>query len=199
IVVTLIEKAIVGVDAENGNVLWKYDCDKYMGDARLRGNHPNTPIYKDGYIYVTSGYDMGGVKLKISGDGMKVSQQWSDKNLDTHHGGVLLVDGFLYGSNWDGNPTGNWVCLDWETGKKQYEQKWKGKGSIAYADGMLYCYEEKTGNVALVKAIPKGFNITSSFKVPLGEDQHWAHPVIFDGKLFIRHGDALMVYDIKQG
>ncbi len=198
IVVTLIEKAIVGVDAENGNLLWRYDCDKYMGDMRIRGNHPNTPIYKDGYIYVTSGYDMGGVKLKISGDGMKVSQQWSDKNLDTHHGGVLLVDGFLYGSNWESNKTGNWICLDWETGKKQYEHQWNGKGSIAYADGMLYCYEEKTGNLALVKATPKGFDIISSFPVTLGEDKHWAHPVIFDGKLFIRHGDALMVYDIKQ-
>ncbi len=199
IVVTLIEKAIVGVDAENGNVLWKYGCEKYMGDMRIRGNHPNTPIYKDGHIYLTSGYDMGGVKLKISDDGTKVSQVWSDKNLDTHHGGVLLVDGFLYGSNWESNKTGNWVCLDWKTGEKQYEQEWNGKGSIAYADGMLYCYEEKTGNIALVKATPKGFDITSSFQVPLGEDRHWAHPVIFDGKLFIRHGDALMVYDIKQG
>ena len=199
IVVTLVEKAIVGVDAENGNLLWKYDCEKYMGDARVRGTHPNTPIYKDGYIYVTSGYDMGGVQLKISDDGLKVSQTWSDKNLDTHHGGVLLIDGYLYGASWKGNKDGKWMCLDWKTGEKQYEHQWNGKGSIAYADGMLYCYEEKTGNLALVKATPKGFNITSSFKVPLGEDQHWAHPVIFDGKLFIRHGDALMVYDIKQG
>jgi len=199
IIITLIEKAVVGVDADNGKLLWKHDCEKYMGDMRIRGNHPNTPIYKDGHVYVTSGYDMGGVKLKISDDGTQVSQAWSDKNLDTHHGGVVLLDGFLYGSNWKSNDTGNWLCLDWETGEKQYEQKWNGKGSIAYADGMLYCYEEKKGNVALVKATPEGFDITSSFQVPLGEDQHWAHPVIFDGKLFIRHGDALMVYDIKQG
>lgn len=199
IVVTLVEKVFVGVDAKNGNVLWKYDCEKYMGDMRIRGNHPNTPIYKDGCVYVTSGYDMGGVKLKLSNDGTEVSHVWSDKNLDTHHGGVVLVDGFLYGSNWKSNDDGDWVCLDWETGKKKYQQKWKTKGSITYADGMLYCYEEKNGNIAIVKATPEGFDITSSFKVPLGEDQHWAHPVVFDGKLFIRHGDALMVYDIKHG
>lgn len=199
LVVTLVEKQVVGIDAKNGNLLWKYDCEKYMGDMRIRGNHANTPIYKDGYVYVTSGYDMGGVKLKISDDGMKVSHVWSDKELDTHHGGVVLVDGFLYGSNWKSNDAGDWVCLDWETGQKKYQQKWETKGSLTYADGMLYCYEEKNGNVALVKATPKAFDITSSFKVPLGEDQHWAHPVVFDGKLFIRHGDALMVYDIKQG
>ncbi len=198
IVVTLVEKAIVGVDAENGNLLWKYDCEKYMGDMRIRGIHPNTPIYKDGHVYVTSGYDMGSIKLKVSDNGLKVSQAWSDKELDAHHGGVLLIDGFLYGSSWKGNKDGKWMCLDWETGKKLYEHQWNGKGSIAYADGMLYCYNENIGDVALVKATPKGFDITSSFPVPLGEDKHWAHPVIFDGKLFIRHGDALMVYDVKQ-
>jgi len=197
IIVTLVGKTIVGVNAENGNLLWRYDCDKYMKDAKIKEIHPNTPIYKDGCIYVTSGYDMGGVKLKISDDGLKVSKEWSDKDLDAHHGGVLLVDGYLYGASWDGNRAGNWMCLDWKTGKKQYEKEWDGKGSLAYADGMLYCYNEKSGNIGLVKATPKGFDVISSFKVPLGEDKHWAHPVIFDGKLFIRHGDALMVYDIK--
>ena len=198
IVVTLIDKVVVGVDADNGSLLWKYDCEKYMGDMRIRANHPNTPIYKDGHIYITSGYDMGGVKLKISDDGMEVSQLWSDKNLDTHHGSVVLVDGFIYGSNWQSNDNGSWVCLDWNSGQKKYETQWNTKGSIAYAEGMLYCYDEKKGNVALVKASPEKFEVISSFQVTEGADQHWAHPVIFDGKLFIRHGDALMVYNIKQ-
>ena len=78
-----------------------------------------------------------------------------------------------------------------------YATEWLGKGAIAFADGMLYCYEEKQGMIALVKPTPEKFDIVSSFKVPMGTGQHWAHPVIFDGRLYIRHGDALMVYDIK--
>jgi hypothetical protein len=79
-----------------------------------------------------------------------------------------------------------------------YDNKWNGnKGSIIYADGMLYCYDENTGDVALVKPSPKRFEIVSSFRVTEGSGQHWAHPAISDGRLYIRHGDALMAYDIK--
>ena len=79
-----------------------------------------------------------------------------------------------------------------------YEVKWNGnKGSIIYADGMLYCYDENTGDVALVKASPKDFEIVSSFRITEGSGKHWAHPAISDGRLYIRHGDVLMAYDIK--
>ena len=79
-----------------------------------------------------------------------------------------------------------------------YDNKWNGnKGSIIHADGMLYCYDENTGDVALVKASPKTFGIVSSFRVTQGSGQHWAHPAISDGRLYIRHGGALMAYDIK--
>lgn len=196
LITTMTQGSIVGVDAADGEILWQYDCKLYQG--RARAVNPNTPIYHDGYIYVTSGYDMGGAKLKLSEDGSSVvSQEWQDSTLDSHHGGVVLVDGYIYGTNWRGNPSGNWVCLDWETGKVMYETEWIGKGSIAYADGMLYCYEEKQGTVGLVKATPEKFDIISSFKVPKGTGNHWAHPVICDGRLYIRHGDALMVYDIR--
>jgi hypothetical protein len=78
-----------------------------------------------------------------------------------------------------------------------YEKKWITKGSIIAADGMLYCYDERKGNLALVNATPEKFDRVSSFKVPLGSGQHWAHPAISDGRLYVRHGEALMVYDIK--
>ncbi len=104
----------------------------------------------------------------------------------------MVVDGYIYGSRY----RGNWVCLDWNSGQVKYEDKAKGKGSITTAEGMLYCYDEK-GTVSLGKASPKGFDIVSSFKVPMGTDEHWAHPVICDGILYIRHGDTLMAYDIK--
>ncbi|MHC5076801.1 MAG: PQQ-binding-like beta-propeller repeat protein, partial [Planctomycetota bacterium] len=124
-------------------------------------------------------------------------RKWVNEVLDNHHGGVVLVDGYIYGSNWRGNPRGNWVCVEWETGKVMYETTWIGKGSIIFADGMLYCYEEKKGTVALVEPSPEGFNIISSFQVTLGDEEHWGHPVVCDGRLYIRHGDVLMAYNIK--
>jgi hypothetical protein len=89
--------------------------------------------------------------------------------------------------------------LDWDSGEVIYKAKWNGhKGSVIYAEGMLYCYEEVTGQVGLGKASPKGFEVVSSFRVTQGSGKHWAHPAISDGRLYIRHGDALMVYDIKR-
>ena len=117
--------------------------------------------------------------------------------MDNHHHGVIEIDGKIYGSNWLNNNSGKWVCLDWNTGKVEYVADWFTKGSMVYADGMLYVYEEKTGNVGLVKPDPKGFEVVNSFKVNKGTGPHWAHPFIANGKLFLRHGDFLMVYNIK--
>jgi outer membrane protein assembly factor BamB len=198
IVVNMTASNIIGVHADTGQLLWQYDVEEYIEDNREI--HASTPVYSDGCIFVTSGYDMGGVQLRISEDGTSVSKVWSTQVLDNHHGGVVLVDGYLYGSNWRGNPKGDWVCLDWETGEVKFETKWnERKGSIIYADGMLYCYDEKNGIVGLVKATPEKFEVISSFEVELGEDEHWAHPVILNGRLYIRHGEALMAYDIKAG
>ena len=190
IIVTMLDNGIVGLEAETGQILWS---DKFGKKAI----NPTTPIYKNGCIYTTSGYDDGGVMYNLSADGGKITRKWVDEVLDNHHGGVVEVDGYIYGSNWDGNSKGNWVCLEWETGKVMYETKWFIKGSLTYADGMLYCYNEKNGMVGLVKATPEKFEIISSFKVPLGTEQHWAHPVVYDGRLYIRHGNTLMAYDIK--
>jgi hypothetical protein len=77
-----------------------------------------------------------------------------------------------------------------------YDHDWVNKGSIIAAEGMLYCYEEKKGNVGLVNPTPAKFDLVSSFKVNLGDGPHWAHPVIHDKVLYIRHGDALLAYDI---
>ena len=109
----------------------------------------------------------------------------------------MLIDGYIYGSNWINNRIGKWCCIDWNTGKAMYEKEWKTKGSIIANDGMLYCYEEKTGFIALVKATPEDFLVTSSFQVPLGKGPCWSHPTIKDGILYIRRGGALMAYKIK--
>ncbi len=195
LVVNITENSVVGVDADTGKVLWVDKFEEYQ--EKPKNINPVTPVYYNGCIYATSGYDDGGAMLELSPDGSKVSRKWVDTTLDCHHGGVVIVDGYIYGANWKSNRDGNWVCLDWDSGKVMYEEEWICKGSITYADGMLYCYEEKEGTVALVKASPEGFDIVSSFEVSKGTGKHWAHPVVCDGRLYIRHGDALMVYDIK--
>ncbi len=190
LIVTMLAASVVGIDIDSGKVVWSDPYAEYQ--EKPRGNNPVTPVYLDGYIYTTSGYSNGGAMLELSADGGSVTRKWVDAVLDVHHGGAVVVDGYIYGSR----HKGNWVCLDWNSGEVKYEDKAKGKGSITAAEGMLYCYDEK-GTVTLAKASPKGFDIVSSFEVTLGEDEHWAHPVILNGRLYIRHGGALMAYDIK--
>ncbi|MHC4153246.1 MAG: outer membrane protein assembly factor BamB family protein [Planctomycetota bacterium] len=190
IIVTMLAESLIGINAANGDVLWSDKCGE--GDI-----NPPSPLYYDGCIYYTSGYDDESVMYELSEDGTQIKRKWVNEVLDNHHGGVVLVDGYIYGSNWKGNPRGNWVCLEWETGKVMYETTWIGKGSIIFADDMLYCYEERKGTVALVEPTPEGFNIVSSFQITLGDEEHWGHPVICGGRLYIRHGDVLMAYNIK--
>jgi len=79
-----------------------------------------------------------------------------------------------------------------------YEEHWKCKGSIISAEGMLYIYDERSGYVGLVRANPEKYDLISSFKVKEGSGSYWAHPVINNGVLFLRHSEALMAYDIKE-
>jgi outer membrane protein assembly factor BamB len=186
---------IFAVDITNGDILWKVSLEK-SGDFDLI--KCTTPLYKDGMVYVTGGYDTGGMMVKIGNDGKSASVAWTDPVLDNHHGGVVLLNGYIYGSNWLNNNNGNWCCIDWKTGKKMWEEPWKCKGSIISAEGMLYIYDEKNGNVGLVKATPEKFDLISSFKVTLGKTgPFWAHPVIRNGVLYLRHTNALMAYAIK--
>ena len=197
--VQAVGRYLVGVDTDNGSYLWKYDTFDYKpGDAANLVNNTNSPVYKDGRIFLTSGYNAGSVELALSQDGTEVTKIWENHDLDTHHGGVVLVDGYIYGSNWLSNSRGDWLCVDFETGRTVYDARWQGnKGSVTYADGMLYCYDEKEGTVGLVAADPEKFDVVSSFDITMGSDQHWAHPVVCGGKLYIRHGDVLMVYNVK--
>jgi outer membrane protein assembly factor BamB len=191
---------IFGVDASNGDILWKVSHEQ-SSDPDLRRYELikcTTPLYKDGLVYVTGGYDTGGMMVRIADDGKSATVAWTDPVLDDHHGGVVLVNGYIYGSNWINNNNGNWCCIDWKTGKKMWEEPWKSKGSIIAAEDMLYIYEEKNGNVGLLKANPEKLDLVSSFKVTLGNaGPFWAHPVIHNGILYLRHTNALMAYNIK--
>ena len=196
LIVTQTSESILGVDAETGKLLWRVPFATYQPPP-AKGINPPAPYYHHGCVYVTSGYDDKGVMLELSADGSSAKVKWVDATLDNHHGHVVQIDGFIYGANWLSNSNGNWVCLDWETGKVQWEKHWFNKGSIIYADGMLYCYEEKSGNLGLVKPSPQGFHLVSSFQITQGDGRHWAHPVISNGVLYVRHGDVLMAFAIK--
>ena len=150
------------------------------------------------FIYVTGGYDHGGFMLELSEEGNDVSVLWYDPVLDVHLGGVVLVDGYIYGSSWINNSNGNWVCLDWESGQVMYEEHWSCKGSVISAEGLLYICEEKRGNVGLLRPNPEKFDLISTFRVQEGSGPHWAHPAIHEGKLYLRHGNALMAYHISR-
>jgi outer membrane protein assembly factor BamB len=196
-IIGMTEKFIFGINAVDGKILWNFNFAELAG-PKSYNIQINTPIYNNGQIFVSQGYNQPNVMLELAEDGNSVKKLWSDPTLDTHLGGQVLVNGFIYGSNWLNNAKGKWVCTDWNTGKTMYETDWINKGEIIAADGMLYCYEEKTGNIALVKPTPEKFDIISFFKVPFGSGVHWSHPVINKGILYIRHMDALMAYNIKQ-
>ncbi len=188
---------VFAVDASNGDILWK---------VPLPNSRPGrdlilcvTPLFHDGQVYVTGGYNIGGMMIQIADNGKGANVLWTDDVLDVHHGGVVLVDGYIYGANWLNNADGNWCCIDWNTGKKMWEEHWNCKGSIISAEGMLYVYDEKNGNVGLLKATPEKFDLVSSFTVTQGDmGPFWTHPVIHNGILYIRHNNALMAYDIRE-
>ena len=183
-----------------GKIVWNYDYGNIdeadWGDDGAVINC-TSPLFQNGEIYVTSGYNHTGAKFRLNDDLSDVEFLWKDEMLDNHHGGVLVLDGFIYGANWTSNSKGNWCCIDWETGNTKYEENLDTKGSIVYADSMLYIYTEKKGIVGLVKPNPEKFELISQFQITDGKGPYWAHPTIHEGKLYIRHGDVLIVYDIK--
>lgn len=205
IIVNVLQNNIVALDASNGNILWKINHNETLDTKQSLKVWPDaphtkcvTPLFNDGCIYMTGGYDHGSMLVRMNPEGTGAMVEWTEDVLDVHHGGVVLVDGYIYGSNWISNAKGNWCCLEWSTGKKMWEEDWKCKGSIIAADGMLYLYDEKSGFVGLVKPDPEKFNPVSSFRITLGSGPYWSHPVINNGNLYIRHGEALMVFDIKE-
>jgi len=187
LLVTHTAEHIIGLDAKTGELLWDYPhTNRYSV-------HANTPIFYNGDLFCFSGYGQGGVKLDLSEDGSTVSKAWFKTELDSRMGGMVAIDGYLYGS---GDKAREWRCVNWETGEETYASKDLAKGVVIAADGMLYCYSER-GDLALVEVKPEAFNIVSQTKVELGTEQHWAHPVINNGRLFIHHGDALIACKIK--
>jgi outer membrane protein assembly factor BamB len=191
IIITLTSGAMIGVNADTGELLWRVEHKPYAEENIL------TPIYQDRHVFA-SGVVAGSVmwKIHVKDGKASVEEVWRSKDMDNHHGGVLLVDGHLYGSSCVYHKE-QWVCLDWKTGEKKYVDRGVGKGSLTFAAGLLYTLSRERV-VGLVRPSPKGHELISSFKIPKGgKGPSWAHPVVCGGRMYIRHGNFLYAYGVR--
>jgi len=194
IIVQLMATTFIGIEAENGRLLWREKRDP----APSHGIQAVAPVYDHdrGLFYVTSGYGgRRGQMFKLSEDATSLTRDWSDSELDCQHGGLVLVNGFIYGAA-DRNNRNQWLCMNLENGEVMDKINGVGKGSVIYVDGLLYTYGEK-GEMGMVNPDPDDFRMISSFEMKKGNGPHWAHPSIADGRLYLRRGNALAVYDIQ--
>jgi outer membrane protein assembly factor BamB len=197
-IITATQTHVISVDPSNGEILWQYHYNILDTAQENTTILANTPTYRDSCLWITSGWDKESVMLEIAPDGRSVTEKFTDHTFDNQNHGVVLVEGFLYGSNFTERNAGKWVCMNWTTGEIVWIADWHNKGPVIYADGMLYLYEEKHGNIALVKANSEKFELVSTFRVEHGKGPHWARPTIYNGMLLIRHGGALVAYNIAK-
>jgi outer membrane protein assembly factor BamB len=194
--ITLMSASAISINAETGKLLWRYDHPIQYG------SNISTPIYHDGHVLIfgTWGFGVTKIKLNVDGDNCTIEKVWNTKELDNEHGGVVLVNGYLYGHADGDHKWRHWACIELETGKTMYSVNGLPAGASGvqtYADGMLYMIGEP-GNVALMPTDPNGYNIVSQFQLPKeGEGPVWAFPVVCGGRLYIRHGDFLYAYDVR--
>jgi outer membrane protein assembly factor BamB len=184
---------LVGVAAADGKFLWRYDRP-----ANRNGINCTTPIYHDGHVFASSAYGAGGglVRLVQAGDGVRAEEVYATRSMENHHGGLVLHDGCLYGAH-GGLGGGLLACLDFKTGKVLWDERAAPKGSVAMADGRLY-YRTETGTVLLIEPSPKEYIERGRFQQPdRTRLPAWAHPVVANGKLYIRDQDVLLCYDVK--
>src|SRR5262249_40664674 len=159
------------------------------------------PIVADDYVFSTSGYGAGCVLIRLApnGDGIRAEQVYANNQMTDHHGGVVKVGDCIYGHS----DRGGWMCLDFKTGKVLWKEASKlGKGSITAADGHLFCYSESNGTIVMIEASPDGWKESGRFKIPRQttlprKSGHiWTHPVIANGRLYLRDRDLIFCYDV---
>lgn len=198
-VVQLTAKALIGVAATDGKLLWQYDRP-----ANRMGINCSTPLFHDGMVFAASAYGAGGGAVKLSRDSngaVQAKEVWFSRQMENHHGGVILHDGALFGSN-GGNGGGYLICLDFQTGdilwnERDSDKRRVRKGSVAFADGRIY-YRAEEGDVILIEPSCKEYLERGRFVQPdRTKLPAWAHPVVANGKLYIRDQDTLFCYDVK--
>lgn len=184
---TFTSTAGVGVRASDGKVMFRYP------NAANNVANITTPIFSNNRVFFTSAYGTGGglLDLTVQNGEVKAKEVYFTREMKNHHGGVVLVDGYLYGYN-DLILT----CLEFATGKMMWRDRSVGKGSVTFADGHLYVQGENN-LFGLAEATPSGYREKGRFSIPDKGYPSWAHPVVSDGRLYVRNQDTLLVYDIK--
>ncbi|MBI3856674.1 MAG: PQQ-like beta-propeller repeat protein [Planctomycetes bacterium] len=185
----MTDKSVAGVLATSGAILWEGD---FPGDRAV----VPTPVFGNGIVFVAAGYGVGckAFKVALAGGQMRAMEAYASNQFQIHHGGMVLVGEHVYGLH----DQGTLKCVELATGKQTWADRNVGKGSIAYADGHLYCRGE-SGAVSLVEANPAEYKVKGNFTpAEKGGAKCWAHPAVSGGKLFIREGDTLTAYSVKE-
>lgn len=199
ILAMMYAKGLLGIDIETGELLFSYiHTQRYDINC-------SRPIYHDGHLFIVNAKtppdNNGAVLLKVIVDGKAkkafVEKVWQNRDFDNLHDAVLLQDGYLYGSSHE-YKGGVFMCVDWKTGKTVYESREPGRGAFTFADGLLYYLNER-GEFRLIRPNPEKYDPRGRWTLPdEGEGPYWAHPVIHDKKLYLRHGEFLYCYTIDR-
>ncbi len=188
--ITMTQRSVVGVGVETGKLLWSASFIPRSPQNAL------TPVFHDGHVFVACGHSSGGMVLKIDQDAGTASRVWFRRDLDNCHGGAILVDGKLFGCGCRQGGK-NFYCVDFLTGETMKLDDRLGKVGITCADGMLYCLNHQ-GMMWLLAVTPDGFDVVSRFD--LGKrpaNSYLAHPVVCGGRLYLRCGQQLFVYEVR--
>jgi outer membrane protein assembly factor BamB len=193
-IVTMTASSVIGVATDTGRLLWQHPHP-----ARV---NCNTPLYAEGglYLFSTWGYGATKLRLTVNGQDASVEEVWHTVDLDNEHGGVMLVDGFLYGQADGNHERRHLACLDAQTGTTKWtsdDLAGRLSAALTFAEGLLYIVTD-AGEVGLVRPNPEGLQVVSRFQLPQGGlGPVWAYPVVCNGTLYLRHGEFLYAYDVR--
>lgn len=186
-IVQFARESVFGVTLDEGKLMWKYSGAN-NGTANVA-----TPIVDNGHVFASSAYGTGGGLAKIStdGDGQKAEEVYFEKKMANHHGGIVKVGDYMYGFG-----SGGLLCMNYLTGEIAWQARSVRKGSLVVADGMLYLLGERH-EVALAEASPEAYVEHGRFKIEPHGRPSWAHPVVIDGRFYIRDQQSLTAYDVR--
>jgi hypothetical protein len=200
--VQMTGQSVAGVAAKDGRLLWRFPRTSNVAAIP-------TPIVHKDKVYATSDYGAGCVLLRLSAGAsgrLGVEKIYQNGVMENHHGGVVLVDGYVYGCSGNTNRRSHWACQDFQTGEdvwKDDPSNFRQAGSITYADGRLYCYGQTDGTVVLAEVSKDGwkehgrFRVPRQTQVPRKSGHIWTHPVVANGRLYLRDEDLIFCYDVK--
>lgn len=190
---------VFGVNPENGDLAWSINFAKILDAGRTIKRYDiivNSLVYQDGRLFLSNGYGHGSMMFRLNDDASQANVLWTNFDLCSQHHGFVWLGDYLFGTSHGAN---KWTCIQASTGKTIFSERISGQGvgQVIAADNMIYLYDAGRGNVFLVKPDPHAFAEVSRFPIRDGQQQHWCHPIIANGKLYLRHGDVALAFDLK--